>query len=792
MTIHQIKWFPNESIIGRFGYFPKKFFLIVLILLNYVALSAQNFSIEGTIKNNNNEYIGSANLKINGQAVYVDQNGKFKVENLGQKSAYVQVNSLGYELYEQSFELTSGTNSLEIILSNSQEQIEEVKITGLTKVQELNRQAFSVTAVDATKLHNNAINLSKALDRVPGVRVRETGGLGSNFNLSLNGFSGNHIRFFIDGVSMDNMGSSFMINNIPINLAERIEVYKGVVPIWLGSDALGGAINIVTGTTKRNYVDISYSYGSFNTHRTVVNTAVTSKKGLTLELNAYQNYSDNSYKVFIEAFNNRRDNYANSTEIPRFHDQYHNESLIANFGLVNKAFADRLMVGINLGKNYKEIQTGARMESVFGAWHRRGDVLMPSIKYSKRDLIRGLDVVVNGNINLGTEQNIDTVNRRFDWFGDTGVQLPATSGERSRTMYKYRNNEAILTSNINYSLGENNTLTLSNVFNSFNRQGSDPLNPQNNEYERAKLSKKNVLGLGYQYQKDRRWSITLFGKMLTQSNRNGDEQHLNMRRFGYGTAATYFMGENFQIKASYELTNRMATPYEIFGDVENQDANPNLKPEKSNNLNLGVNYQVDIHTDHKIALSTGFIYRYSNDFIYQRLNNNQSKYTADNREGVRTVGGDIELRYAFKEWLNAGSTWTYQYLQNMQKYEQGYTEISPVYKDQMPNIPFLFGNFDVNANLMNLSGRGNRLSIGYNLQYIHDFYLYWPSRGELKNNIPKQLSHDINLVFSLKEGKYNLGIEARNITDERLYDNFSMQKPGRGFFVNLRYFINKK
>src|SRR5690606_20366444 len=112
------------------------------------------------------------------------------------------------------------------------------------KVQQINRQAFTVSAIDATKLHNTTLNLSDALDRVSGVRVRETGGLGSSMNLSLNGFSGNHVRFFIDGIPMDNMGSSFQINNMPVNIAERIEVYKGVVPIWLGSDALGGAINI--------------------------------------------------------------------------------------------------------------------------------------------------------------------------------------------------------------------------------------------------------------------------------------------------------------------------------------------------------------------------------------------------------------------------------------------------------------------------------------------------------------------------------------------------------------------
>ena len=62
----------------------------------------------------------------------------------------------------------------------------------------------------------------------------------------------------------------FDLNNIPVNFAERIEVYKGVVPVGFGTDALGGVINIVTNKQKRNwFLDASYSYGSFNAHKIV-------------------------------------------------------------------------------------------------------------------------------------------------------------------------------------------------------------------------------------------------------------------------------------------------------------------------------------------------------------------------------------------------------------------------------------------------------------------------------------------------------------------------------------------
>ena len=85
-------------------------------------------------------------------------------------------------------------------------------------------------------------------------------------------------------------------------LAKRVEVYKGVVPVELGGDALGGAINIITDNSRRTRVNASYSFGSFNTHKTNAYAEHTTKSGFYVSLNAYQNYSDNDYKVNIDHY----------------------------------------------------------------------------------------------------------------------------------------------------------------------------------------------------------------------------------------------------------------------------------------------------------------------------------------------------------------------------------------------------------------------------------------------------------------------------------------------------------
>jgi len=790
-------------------YLSKQVYALLLtlaFLFSVVPVKAQQkITVTGLVKSNGGAPLHGAGVFLSPgkKNAVTDKNGQFQLSDIPAGLYKIRITFIGFRDLTQNIEFPlKSKNSLVFSLEEDKNDLSEVTVLGRTAVQETSHQAYNVTAIDAKKLYNTTLDISGALDRVAGIRVRESGGVGSSFNLSLNGFSGNHIKYFIDGIPMDNFGSSFQINNIPINIADRVEVYKGVVPMWLGSDALGGAINIVTGDRYRNYVDASYSFGSFNTHRSVVNAAATTKGGFTFQLNAFQNYSDNNYKVKVEASDIFTGAYAPKATLRRFHDTYHNETVIANVGVVDKSYADKLLLGITMGQNYKEIQTGARMVSVFGGWHRKGNIVMPSLKYKKTNLIEGLDVTVNANYNLGQEQNIDTMNVRYDWYGNSKPN--GSNGERSRSLYKYKNHNGLATAMFNYKLAENQSLALSNVFTTFNRKGSDELNPANAEYEKTKKTNKNILGLGYNFEIKNKLGATVFGKYIYQNNidGNGNADQTAMKKLGYGTALTYFFTPNLQLKASYELTNRMPEAQEIFGDVENQEGNPELKPEKSDNVNLGMSYSFSINKINNFSVTANAIYRKSDNFIYNRLNSNQSKLIADNRDGVRTWGVDGEIRYSYKDWFTAGTTVTYQYLQNLQKYEinpntgEKYTTESAVYLDQMPNIPYLFGNGDVSVSLKNVGKKGNNLNIGYNLLYVHAFWLYWPSRGGSSSNgskyvVPKQLSHDINLVYSLEKGRYNIGLEAKNITDALLYDNFSLQKPSRGFYLNLRYFITK-
>ena len=329
---------------------------------------------------------------------------------------------------------------MNVVLASSVTELDEVVVVS-NGVGRVKRSAFNAVAVDTEELQNSTKNLSDALSKLPGMKLREAGGVGSDTQLMLDGFSGKHVKVFIDGVPQEGVGSSFGLNNIPVNFAERIEVYKGVVPVGFGTDALGGVINIVTNKKKRKwFVDTSYSYGSFNTHKSYINFGQTFRSGLMYEINAFQNYSDNDY--YVDTYVTHFSPDGNTTDkkkiehVKRFNDTYHNEAVIGKVGWVGKPFADRLLFGFTYSNMYKEIQTGVRQEAVFGEKHRKGHSLMPSLEYHKRDLFtKGLDVSLTANYNYNLTQNIDTVPYQYNWYGEK--QYTGSKGEQS-----YQDNES--------------------------------------------------------------------------------------------------------------------------------------------------------------------------------------------------------------------------------------------------------------------------------------------------------------------------------------------------------------
>lgn len=711
------------------------------------------------------------------------------------------ISAVGFEKKEIKVSIKSTDRTKLNVKLKPVTQLAEVIVVGnqLTKVR---NSAFNATAVNTQELVNTTKTLSEALSKAPGMKIRESGGVGSDMTVTMDGFSGKHVKVFIDGVPQEGVGSSFGLNNIPVNFADRIEVYRGVVPVGFGTDAIGGVINIVTPKRHRQwFADASYSFGSFNTHKSYINFGQTFRSGFKYEINAFQNYSDNNYWVDspVEDFATGGINRKKTEHVRRFNDTYHNEAIIGKIGFVNKPWADRMIVGLTYSHMYKEVQTGVRQEIVYGQKHRHGHTLMPSLEYGKRNLlVKGLDVALNANYNHDNTTNVDTASVRYNWRGETARQN--SPGEQSYQLSSAINHNWTASATINYRLNEHHSFTLSNVLNTFSRSNEDLLTSPPGKDEFAKRTSKNITGLSYRYIPDTRFNLTAFGKqyyqyvsgpMATSSAQDVFEKtSRSINYIGYGAAGTWFMPLGFQMKASYEKAYRLPTIEELFGDEDLEVGDIALKPESSHNINLNLSYNA-LFNKHSIYAEAGFIYRDTRDYIQRNimsLSGGKSAATYINYGKVRTVGLSLSARYSFSRWLSLGGNITQMNVRDNMRTAQGSTMENISYKERMPNLPYLFADSDVNLYWHGFVCKNNVLTITYDNQYTHSFCYYPANIGTNKNDymVPEQFAHNLTFTYGINHGRYNVSFECRNFTNARLYDNFSLQKAGRAFYGKVR------
>ncbi len=785
--------------------------MLITLALSIPICASSEESTYGTIYGNvasaDGDAIDYASVYLKGtpSSCITDERGAYRLQVPPGKYTVV-FSSVGFEKQEHLTEIVPGQESRLNVKLASVSRLAEVTVVG-NPVNKIKNSAYNAVTISTQDLSNTTKTLGDALQKAPGLKIRENGGVGSDMAVTIDGFSGKHIKVFIDGAPQEGVGSSFGLNNIPVNFAERIEVYRGVVPVGFGTDAIGGIINIVTPKRLRKwFVDASYSYGSFNTHKSYINFGQTLRNGFKYEVNAFQNYSDNDYLIDspVEDFASGAINRKKKESVRRFNDTYHNEAVLAKAGIVDKPWADRFMVGITYSRMYKEIQTGVRQEIVYGQKHRHGHSLIPSVEYYKRNLFaKGLDLSFNANYNRNITINVDTASVKYNWKGETA---PLNSpGEQSYQHAKADNNNWSASLTSNYRLGPNHVFTVNNVFNSFKRTNENMLNTPPSKDEISKVTSKNIIGISYRYALDTKMNFSVFGKYYHQyvagpiATSAAQDNYVHTSRSdnyaGYGAAGTLFLPGGIQLKASYEKALRMPTIEEMFGNEDLETGDISLKPESSHNMNLNLSYNVTFGNN-IIYVEAGVIYRDTRDYIQRNIMSlSGGKFAASytNYGKVRTGGLSLSARYNFSKWLSVGGNFTQMNVRDNMRTAMNNTAANVSYRQRMPNLPYMFADTDASFYWPGLGRKDNTLTLTYDNQYTHSFCYYASNLGSNSNDymVPDQFAHNLAISYGIMGGRYNISFECRNLTNASLYDNFSLQKAGRAFYGKVRvYFGN--
>ncbi|WP_373840684.1 carboxypeptidase-like regulatory domain-containing protein, partial [Bacteroides heparinolyticus] len=553
---------------------------LILVILLPAYMAAQNkVTLSGKVADRNGTPIAQATIAIEGttSGTYTDDLGRYSLQVPPGRHTFV-VSFLGYRTVKQPLDIRQDKRH-NFTLQESAVALNTVEVYGKTQTQKIKEGAFTVNALDVKSTVNSLNNLNNLVNRTTGIKVREEGGVGSDFDLSINGMSGNSIRYFLDGMPLDAKGSGVSLANLPVNIIDRIEIYKGVVPAVLGTDALGGAIHIITKQEKKHFLDASYSIGSFHSHRADLNAQIVEPKtGLIIRPTVGVNYSKNDYRMKnVEMRDESGDNFIIGNP-KRFHDAYFSLWGQIEAGVTGKKWADEFFVSASYSKTDKELQTGSVQNKVYGMAERKSDAWNIAARYRKQHFIlRNMQLSASLSRTWDHSLTVDTAYRKYYWDGGYIVTQRNEIMGKQPSMRHYKRPLTIVRTNLDYRLNDRHNLNLNYHL---SRIGNDRYDETDEEFKPSNdVVTKHILALSYnQSLFDGKMSNVFFVKDyinhpdIRQTDQpsitgSGKVQGATTRNYiGYGAGTRYTVAEPLSVKASYEHSVRLPVARELLGN----------------------------------------------------------------------------------------------------------------------------------------------------------------------------------------------------------------------------------
>lgn len=754
---------------------------------------------------------------------YTNENGHFQINDIPLGKIYdVEIKGFSAESVRIRVDLRKKSEEITVKFKTNEDiSLSEVTVTSKSKGMLIREKGYAVGIVNTKEALLQNLQTTELLNRSAGIKIRQLAGLGSDITFNLNGLMGNSVRIFIDGIPIRNYGRSFSLSSIPPSMIERIEVYKGVLPSELSEDALGGGINVVMKKDMRNSISTSYSFGSFNTHQWDLNANYRNQKsGFTANLSSFYNYTDNNYRVWGEnvyVTNSITGEYTHITA-KRFHDSYYSSGIRGNAGLTRKKWADELLLGFMLSAMERDIQTGATMEVVYGNRRTKYKTAMGSFQYKKNDLfLKGFDVSSLTTYSKTYRQVIDTVPYIYNWRGEiargyNNELLKWRSGAEGDSPTLANNDERNFANRLNahYHINKNHLVGVSYFLGTFTRNIDDPLLPTDirNLLDERKY-RKQIIGFNYDLSLfNTKLKSSLFYKLYSQgvsltefirsNNPNGTisinniEHNNKANDKGYGFTLSYAFTPKIMLLVSGEKSIRLPESTELLGNTS-QGVTPSLglKPEYSNNLNMGISLGNFLLGKNELETEVNFFIRDINDMIVRGVPRpSDDFFRYENLGKVISRGTDVELRYSWDKRLTVNANASYFNALFNLEYSPDTGLRYAHYRNRLRNTPYFTANANIEYVFNDFIGRNSRLALNYNFGYTHEFFKEWEAYGAVgKIIIPSQPLHDLGITYTFPNRKLTLAANAKNIFDKQVFDNYALQKPGRSVFGKITYSV---
>ncbi|MBT5149779.1 MAG: TonB-dependent receptor [Nitrosomonadales bacterium] len=573
-------------------------------------------------------------------------------------------------------------------------------------------------------------SLPQLLQQQPGIEVSNSGGPGKVSSINIRGTKSTHSLILLDGMRVGSSTSGMTaIENIPLSQIERIEIVRGPASSLYGQDAIGGVIQIFTNKGKKGFHPyISAGYGRYKTKEVAVGVA-SGNESTSFALNL-SGINTDAFSAFVPD-----DTKASNTQnIDK--DHYRNRSVTSNLSYqFNEQAKIDFQYFLTTGKNMFD--------------NRFANSDPTYIDYRDKTKQEAYATKITGRISNHWESSLKI---------GKSTDLYSAQQKYDNGAWVWVDNEVDRYKTTEYQLSWQNNIDLEYgsivLLYDFLKEKIDTTDTYD------KNQRKNhgfVVGYNLQHKKH------TFQTSLRED--------LNSQ---YDNEITGSIGYAYQINPQWRISSSFGTAFVapsfnyLYSTVDQAAlGNPNLNPEKSQNIEASLRY-----TDDSTSISFTAYQNTIKDYIiyeYVALGRRENTHNIDK---AKIQGLTLAADHFFNNFQIKGSVTT----ESTENNESG---------NDLPRTANLYGNVNLNYYVndwifgVEQIGSGSRYDDKSNNNKIEGYMI-----TNLITNYEFNEKFSINVrLDNLLDKEYALTYEGSQASNT----GYIYQTPGRGLYTNLHY-----
>ncbi len=202
-----------------------------------------------------------------GKGNATDENGNYQLINVPSGSFTLRVQSLGYETVEKRITVSDNESMVIDFKLGETSFIADEVVVSANRNETSRKMAPVVVNVMSARLFEavNSTDLSKSLKFQSGLRVENNCQNCGFPQVRINGLEGPYSQILINSRPVISaLSGVYGLEQIPVNMIERVEVVRGGGSALFGANAVGGTINIITKDPVNNSFQVTSTLSDMN------------------------------------------------------------------------------------------------------------------------------------------------------------------------------------------------------------------------------------------------------------------------------------------------------------------------------------------------------------------------------------------------------------------------------------------------------------------------------------------------------------------------------------------------